>query len=86
MKLGKTKLVANKNQDHPLLNYLVENTPSTLKKNSCCLKKNLNKKFELGRFELLSIFEIRPCYTCRTFVHALELHIGNHGPTTQRGE
>jgi hypothetical protein len=30
--MGKTKLVANKNQDHPLFNYLSENTPSKLKK------------------------------------------------------
>jgi hypothetical protein len=31
--LGKIKLVTSKNQDHPLLNYLLKSTPSKLKKN-----------------------------------------------------
>jgi hypothetical protein len=30
--MGKTKLVVSKNQYHPLLNYLLENTPSKLEK------------------------------------------------------
>jgi len=29
--MGKTRPVASNNQDHPLLNYLSENTPSKLK-------------------------------------------------------
>jgi hypothetical protein len=30
--MGKTKPIITKNQDHPLLNYILENTPSKLKK------------------------------------------------------
>jgi hypothetical protein len=30
--IGKNKVTTNKNQYHPLLNYLLENTPSKLKK------------------------------------------------------
>ncbi len=31
--MGKIRLAASKNQDHPLLNYLLESTPSKLKNN-----------------------------------------------------
>jgi len=31
--MGKTRPVVNKNQDHPLLNYLSKNTPPKLKNN-----------------------------------------------------
>jgi hypothetical protein len=31
--MGKTRLATSNNQDHPLLNYLLENTPSKLKNN-----------------------------------------------------
>jgi hypothetical protein len=50
------------------------------------LKKNLNKKAEPKKFELLSIFEIGPCHACKIFAHALKFHIRNHGPITQTGE
>jgi hypothetical protein len=31
--MGKTKLATSNNQDHPMLNYLSESTPSKLKNN-----------------------------------------------------
>jgi hypothetical protein len=37
--MGKTIPVVNKNQDHPLWNYLLENTPSKLKRNFTLLEK-----------------------------------------------
>ncbi len=39
--MGKTKLVVSKNQDHPFLNYLLENTPSKLKNNFMLLEIKL---------------------------------------------
>jgi hypothetical protein len=44
--MGKTKLVANKNQDHPLLNYLSKNTPSKLKNNFMLLLEKLEQEVQ----------------------------------------
>jgi hypothetical protein len=43
-KMGKTKPIINKNQDHPLLNYLLKNTPSKLKNNFTLLEKKLEQE------------------------------------------
>jgi hypothetical protein len=47
--MGKIRPIASKNQDRPLLNYLLKNTPSKLKTISCCLQKHLSKKLNLGK-------------------------------------
>jgi GTPase SAR1 family protein len=36
--MRRTKLTVNKNQNHPLLNYLLKNTPSKLKNNFMLLE------------------------------------------------
>jgi hypothetical protein len=42
--MGKFKLSTSKNQNHPLLNYLLENTPSKLKNNFMLLVKKLEQE------------------------------------------
>jgi hypothetical protein len=42
--MGKTKLAINKNQDHPLLNYLSESTPSKLNNNFMLFVKKLEQE------------------------------------------
>jgi hypothetical protein len=70
--MRKIRPIASKNQDHPLLDYLLESTPSKLKNNFMLFAKSLSKKFEPRRFELLSISEIGPCHTCRTLTSRWE--------------
>ncbi len=41
--MGNIELAANKNQDHPLLNYLSKNTPSKLKNNFMLLLEKLEQ-------------------------------------------
>jgi hypothetical protein len=44
--MGKTKSVISKNEDHPLLKYLLESTTSKLKKNFMIINaKDLTKLF-----------------------------------------
>jgi hypothetical protein len=42
--MGKTRPVVRKNQDHPLLNYSLENTPSKLKNNFMLFAKKLEQE------------------------------------------
>jgi hypothetical protein len=42
--MGKTKLATNKNQDHPMLNYLSKSTPSKLKNNFMLLVEKLEQE------------------------------------------
>jgi hypothetical protein len=45
IEMGKISLAASKNQDHPLLNYLLESTPSKLKYNFMLLTEKLEQEF-----------------------------------------
>jgi hypothetical protein len=42
--MGTTRPIVSKNQDHPLLNYLLENTTSKLKKIFMLLVKKLEQE------------------------------------------
>jgi len=44
IEMGKIRLVTSKNQDHPLLNYLLESTPSKLKNNFMLLAEKLEQE------------------------------------------
>jgi hypothetical protein len=81
--MGKIRLVASKKPRSSTTKLFIrKHTIKTEKQFHVSLQKNLSKKFELGRFELLSISKTRPCHICRTFTHTLELHVGNHGLAT----
>jgi hypothetical protein len=48
--MGKIRPTASKNQDHPLLKYLSENTPSKLKNNFMLFVKKLEQEVQTKEF------------------------------------